>query len=81
MLQMVETMPVKLNNSMKFMAAIEEIVQKKKMTYIDAIVEYCEEYKMEPEVAGHLVGGKLKQQVQEEAEDLHLIKKTARLPI
>ena len=81
MLQMVETMPVKLNNSMKFMAAIEELVQKKKMTYIDAIVEYCEEYKMEPEVSGHLVCGNLKQQVQEEAEDLHLIKKTARLPI
>ena len=74
-------MPVKLNNSMKFMASIEEIVQIKKMTYIDAIMEYCDENKMEPEVAGNLVGGKLKQKIQEEAEELHLIKKTARLPI
>ena len=74
-------MPVKLNNSMKFMASIEEIVQAKNMTYIDAIIEYCDENKMEPEVAGKLVGGKLKQNVQEEAEDLHLIKRTARLPI
>ena len=77
-----EKMPVKLNNSMKFMASIEEIVQIKKMTYIDAIMEYCDENKMEPEVAGNLVGkGKLKQKIQEEAENLHLIKKTARLPI
>jgi len=66
---------------MKFMASIEEIVQAKNMTYIDAIIEYCDENKMEPEVAGKLVGGKLKQNVQEEAEDLHLIKRTARLPI
>ena len=51
------------------------------MTYIDAIMEYCDENKMEPEVAGNLVGGKLKQKIQEEAENLHLIKKTARLPI
>ena len=63
------------------MASIEEIVQAKNMTYIDAIIEYCDENKMEPEVAGKLVGGKLKQNVQEEAEDLHLIKRTARLPI
>ena len=76
-----EKMPVKLNNSMKFMASIEEIVQIKKMTYIDAIMEYCDENKMEPEVAGKIVGGKLKQKIQEEAENLHLIKRTARLPI
>ena len=77
-----EKMPVKLNNSMKFMASIEEIVQIKKMTYIDAIIEYCDENKMEPEVAGNLVGkGKLKQKIKEEAENLHLIKRTARLPI
>ena len=63
------------------MASIEEIVRIKKMTYIDAIIEYCDENKMEPEVAGKIVGGKLKQEIQEEAENLHLIKRTARLPI
>ena len=42
---------------------------------------YCEENKLEPETAGKMVGGKLKQHIQEEAEDLHLIQKTSKLPI
>ena len=62
------------------MENIEQLVQKTKMTYIDAIMFYCEENKLEPETAGKMVGGKLKQNVQEEAENLHLIPKTSKLP-
>jgi hypothetical protein len=72
---------VKMNNSIRFMANIEELVQRTNMTYIDAIVHYCEENKLEPETAGSMVGGKLKQLVQEEAEDLNLVQKTLKLPI
>ena len=63
------------------MENIEELVQRTKMTYIDAILHYCEENKLEPETAGQMVGGKLKQQVQEEAEKLNLVQKTSKLPI
>ena len=70
-----------MNNSIRFQGSIEELVQKTKMSYIDAIMFYCEENKLEPETAGKMVGGKLKQNVQEEAEDLHLIPKTSKLPI
>jgi len=72
---------VKMNNSIRFMANIEELVQRTNMTYIDAIVHYCEENKLEPETAGSMVSGKLKQLVQEEAEDLNLVQKTSKLPI
>jgi hypothetical protein len=72
---------VKMNNSIRFMANIEELVQRTKMTYIDAVIHYCEENKLEPETAGQMVGGKLKQNIQEEAEDLNLIQKTSKLPI
>ena len=72
---------VKMNNSIRFMENIEELVQRTKMTYIDAIMFYCEENKLEPETAGKMVGGKLKQHVQDEAENLHLIPKTSKLPI
>jgi len=74
-------MAVKMNNSMIFMENIEQLVQKTNMSYLDAIVHYCEENKLEPETAGKMVGGKLKQHVQEEAEDLHLIERTSKLPI
>jgi len=72
---------IKMNNSIKFMEKIEKLVQQTKMTYIDAVLHYCEENKLEPETAGQLVGGKLKAQIQEEAEELNLITKTSKLPI
>ena len=74
-------MGIKMNNSMIFMGNIEQLVQKTKMSYIDAVMFYCEENKLEPETAGKMIGGKLKQNIQDEAEDLHLIQKTSKLPI
>ena len=74
-------MGIKMNNSMIFMENIENLVQKTNMTYIDAVMYYCEENKLEPETAGKMIGGKLKQNIQEEAEDLHLIERTSKLPL
>ncbi len=74
-------MGIKMNNSMIFMENIESLVQKTKMSYIDAVMYYCEENKLEPETAGKMIGGKLKQNIQEEAEDLHLIQRTSKLPL
>ena len=74
-------MGIKMNNSMIFMDNIEKLVQKTNMTYIDAVMHYCEENKLEPETAGKMIGGKLKQNIQDEAENLHLIEKTSKLPI
>ena len=70
-----------MNNSMIFMENIESLVQKPKMSYIDAVMYYCEENKLEPETAGKMIGGKLKQNIQDEAENLHLIQRTSKLPI
>jgi len=74
-------MGIKMNNSMIFMENIESLVQKTRMSYIDAVMYYCEENKLEPETAGKMIGGKLKQNIQEEAEDLHLIQRTSKLPL
>jgi len=63
------------------MENIENLVQQTKMTYIDAVMHYCEENKLEPETAGKMIGGKLKQNIQDEAEDLHLIERTSKLPL
>lgn len=63
-----------------FTEIIEDIVMNKRMTYLDAISYYCNETKMEPETAGKLVQGVLKQKVREEAIDLHFLPKTATIP-
>ena len=70
-----------MNNSMVFMENIENLVQKTNMTYIDDVMHNCEENKLEPETAGKMIGGKLKQNIQDEAEDLHLIQRTSKLPL
>ena len=63
------------------MENIENLVQQTRMSYIDAVMHYCEENKLEPETAGKMIGGKLKQNIQDEAENLHLIQRTSKLPI
>ena len=63
-----------------FTEIIEDIVMNKRMTYLDAISHYCQETKMEPETAGKLVQGVLKQKVREEAISLHFLPKTATIP-
>ena len=63
-----------------FTVIIEDIVMNKRMTYLDAISHYCQATKMEPETAGKLVQGVLKQKVREEAIDLHFLPKTATIP-
>ena len=74
-------MGTRLNNSILFSKNIEKLVQSTKMTYLDAVLHYCEENKLEPESAGKMINGKLLQNIQEEAEDLHLITSSAKLPI
>ena len=74
-------MGTRLNNSILFSENIEKLVQNTKMTYIDAVLHYCEENKLEPESAGKMINGKLLQNIQEEAENLHLITSSAKLPI
>ena len=63
-----------------FTEIIEDIVMNKRVTYLDAISYYCQETKMEPETAGKLVQGVLKQKVREEAINLHFLPKTATIP-
>lgn len=63
-----------------FAVIIEEMVQTKKMTYLDAVSQYCEDTKMEPETVGKLVQGNLKSKIREEAVDLHFLPKTATIP-
>lgn len=66
-----------------FSISIEEIVQEKGVSYIDAIVMYCEETGYEVEVIAKLVSANLKSKIRVEAEDLHFLPKsnTMKLPI
>lgn len=66
-----------------FSMAIETIAKKKSISYMDSILEYCNETGLEVELAAKLISGSLKAKIKLEAEDLHFLPKsnTAKLPV
>ena len=74
-------MPLQTQTSAEFFTKIQTLVQETKLSYMDAILYYCEQNAMEPESIAQLVNGKLKAQIREEAEELNFFPKTAKLPL
>lgn len=66
-----------------FSLNIETIVKEKKVTYMDAILLYCDNTGLEIELASKLVSGALKSKIKVEAEELHFLPRsnTNKLPI
>ena len=66
-----------------FFEEIEVLVQKTNNSYIDAILHWCDMRKIEVEyVAGFVENNlALRAKLQSEAENLHFLRRTARLPI
>lgn len=67
----------------KFTEAIEQFVQETQLSYIDAIVEYCDRNNIEVESVSKLISRPLKEKIRYEATELNYLKKTslAKLPL
>ena len=74
-------MPLNTQTSAEFYTKIVKLVEDTKLSYMDAVLHYCDQNNMEPETAAQLVNTKLKAQIREEAEELNFFPKTAKLPI
>ena len=71
-------------NSKEFSLIIEGVVKDKKpITYMDAILWYCEQNQIEVESVGRLISKSLKEKIQVEASKANLIKipETGKLPV
>ena len=66
-----------------FSQDVRKICQEKSMEYIDAVVYWCERNNVEVEYAAALIkkDSVILSQIQTEAENLNILKKTAKLPI
>jgi uncharacterized protein (DUF2336 family) len=73
-------MPTK-NEISEFSDTINKIANDLSMTRMDAIIHHCETTGMEVDVASTLISAALKSKIREEAQELNLLKKTARLPV
>ena len=71
-------------NSKEFSLIIESVVKDKRpITYMDAIIWYCEQNQIEVESVGRLISKALKEKIQVEASKANLIKveQTGKLPV
>jgi hypothetical protein len=75
-------MPFVLNdlNEQIFSSAVEKLVQERKMPYIDAILELCDVYQIEPEVAAKLVSRPIRENLHVEGIAKNILPKEAMLP-
>ena len=64
-----------------FSIIIEGIVKTKQLSYMDAIVYYCEENEMEVESAAKLVTPTIKSKLKVEAQEVHFLPQTSKLPL
>ena len=71
-------MPTK-EEIIEFSETISSISYHHNIDIMDAVVLYCEENKLEVELAATLLSPPLKAQIREDAENLNLLKKESRL--
>ena len=67
----------------QFAMEIENIVKEKQIDYMDAVMNYVEKHNVEIETIASFIKSSqiLKSKIASEAEDLNMIKKSARLPL
>jgi len=68
-------------NSKEFSLRIEQVVQDRKgISYMDAILRYCDENDIDPSTVAPLLTKALKDKITVEAQNLNYIPKTGQLP-
>ena len=73
-------MPLLISNPEMFAHHIEKIVQVRKLSYMEAVVEFCAKRELEPESIVPFLSDKIKHSIAVEAQHLHLLAKSAELP-
>ena len=60
---------------------IERLVIAKRMSYLDAVIYYCAEKDIEPELIADNLGDKIRGELANDAQRLHFIPKFNQLPL
>jgi hypothetical protein len=70
-------LPIKILTKQEFALEIEGRVKKKRMGYLEAIVDYCDSVGIEPDEVSKLVVGSLKEKLEAEAQNNNLLPKSS----
>ena len=60
---------------------IEQIVKDTELSYMDAVLDYAKKSELEPEAMAKMLNQSIKDKIEVEAQDLNMLKKSAKLPI
>jgi len=71
----------RFRSSNEFSMYIEENVKSHRVSYMDAVIEYCEKMDIDIDSIGPLINKSLKEKIQFEAEHANLLKPKGHLPI
>ena len=70
-----------MQSAKTFSLEVEKLALEKKITHMEAVLEYCKEHQLEPESVGRLISKSLKDKIEANARDLNYFPKRAKLPI
>jgi KaiC/GvpD/RAD55 family RecA-like ATPase len=65
----------------EFSLHIEKMVRDSKLTYMDAVLEYCKENYLEPEDVSKLINKSLKDKIEMNFRELNYLPKQAQLDV
>lgn len=68
-------------NSNEFSLHIEQMVKEKKLSYMDAVLEYCRENFLEPDDVKSLINKSLKEKIEMDFRELNYLPKQAQLDV
>ena len=60
---------------------IEQIVKDTELSYMEAVLDYAKKSELEPEAMAKMLNQSIKDKIEVEAQNLNMLKKTAKLPI
>ena len=70
-----------INMSIDLNLTIEQLVKDKKISYMEAVLHYAQTSEIEPEAMAKMLNQSVKDKIEVEAQELHLLKRTAKLPL
>lgn len=65
----------------EFSLHIEKMVQEKRLSYMDAVLDYCKENYLEPSDITKLINKSLKDKIEIEFQEMNYLPKTAKLDV
>ena len=74
-------MALNIHNAEAFAKHIEKVVENSGMSYMDAILDFCERRQLDPEAVVPFISDKIKRALAREGRALHLLPKRGTLPI